>query len=294
MVRFSLDQLNCMAPAEFVRALGGIFEHSPWVAEAIVGQRPFASLAALHEAMTKTVRAVDDAQKLAFLRRHPELAGRAAQAGSMTPDSTREQDSAGLNRLGAEEFERFGALNRAYNDKFGFPFIICVRRHSKDSIFRQFERRLQNSIATELEAALAEIFRITALRLDQHVTADDRLNVHGFMDVHVIDLKRGLPAAGLALELRELSGSGSDRLLTSSVINARGSTDIPFFEHCPIPIGRYELRFSVGDYHARQREASRPLFLDVVPVRFAVADPEGRYHIPLRITPWSYTAYRGQ
>ena len=293
MRKISLDRLNRMAPEGFVRVLGGIFEHSPWVAEAVAGQRPFAGLAALHEAMKAAVHAVDDAQKLALLKRHPELAGKPAQADTMTADSKSEQDSAGLNRLSAEEFERFGALNKAYNDKFGFPFIICVRRHSKDSIFRQFESRLQNSTAAELEAALGEVFRITALRLDQHVTAEDRLKLHGFMDVHVIDLDRGLPAAGLAVELHERSCSGSGRLLMTSTINARGSIDRPFFEHRPIPIGHYELQFCVGDYFARHHSASGCAFMDMVPVRFAVAEAEGHYHIPLRITPWSYTVYRG-
>src|SRR5262249_30281767 len=142
MSKISLDQLNRMPAAEFVAALGGIFEHSPWVAEAVVKGRPFATLVALHESMTKTVRAIDDPQKLAFLRQHPELAGKAAQAGTMTADSKSEQDSAGLTRLSAEEFARFHALNKAYADKFGFPFIVCVCRHTKTSIFRQFESRL--------------------------------------------------------------------------------------------------------------------------------------------------------
>jgi 2-oxo-4-hydroxy-4-carboxy-5-ureidoimidazoline decarboxylase len=290
--QFSLDQLNRMRRAEFVAALGGIFEHSPWVAEAVVAQRPFSNLAALHEAMKGAVRAVDDAQKLAFLRQHPELAGKAAQADSMTADSKSEQDSAGLTRLSSEELQDLRDLNKAYAGKFGFPFIICVRRHTKGSIFRQFKRRLHNTVASERDAALLEIFRITALRLDQHVSAQDRLNVHGFMDVHVIDLQRGRAATGLTVELRELSGSGD--LLKSSTINARGVTDTPLFEHRPIPIGHYELRFSVGDYLASISEAPSTPFLDIVPVRFAVADAEGRYHIPLRITPWSYTVYRGQ
>jgi 2-oxo-4-hydroxy-4-carboxy-5-ureidoimidazoline decarboxylase len=283
-----------MPPAEFVIALGGIFEHSPWVATAVVDGRPFATPSALHEAMKAAVRAVDNSQKLALLRMHPELSGKAAQAGSMTADSKSEQDSAGLNRLSAEEFERFGALNEAYAEKFGFPFIICVRRHTKDSIFRQFETRLQNSTAAEINAALLEIFRISALRLDQHVSAEDRLDVHGFMDVHVIDLQCGAPAEGLAVELYELSGSAPDRLLTSCRINSRGLTDAPLFEHRPIPIGRYELRFGVGDYFATTDSSTNRPFIDSVPIRFAIAEAEGRYHIPLRITPFSYTVYRGQ
>src|SRR5438067_2448265 len=113
-----------MPAAGFVAALAGIFERSPWVAEAVVAQRPFSSLAALHETMNAAVRAVDDAQKVAFLRQHPELAGKAAQARTMTADSKSEQDTAGLTRLSPEEFQRLHDLNKAYAGKFGFPFII--------------------------------------------------------------------------------------------------------------------------------------------------------------------------
>jgi len=285
----SLDELNRATPAQFVAALGGIFEHSPWVAEAVVDKRPFATLAALHQAMADAVRAVDDATKLALLRQHPDLAGKAARAGAMTADSVSEQGSAGLDRLSEPEFGRFGALNSAYMEKFGFPFIVCVRRHTKDSIFRQFETRLKNDTPAEYGAALTEIFRITALRLDQHVVAAERLKVHGSMDVHVIDITRGVPAVGLAVELRERSASGAEQRVASGVIDAKGVALL--IDGRPIPIGQYELRFAVGDYFGGD-PATR--FLDIVPIRFAVAEPEGQYHIPLRITPWTYTVYRGQ
>jgi len=285
----SLDELNRASPAQFVAALGGIFEHSPWIAEAVVGKRPFATLAALHQAMADAVRAIDDARKLALLRQHPDLAGKAARAGVMTADSVSEQGSAGLHRLSEQEFDRLGALNSAYMSKFGFPFIVCVRRHTKDSIFRQFETRLNNDTAAEYGAALTEIFRISALRLDQHVVAPERLKVAGFMDVHVIDIMRGVPATGLSVELRELSASGAEQRVTSGTVDATGVSKL--IDGRPIPIGQYELRFAVGDYFGGDPAAR---FLDVVPVRFAIAEPEGQYHIPLRITPWTYTVYRGQ
>jgi 2-oxo-4-hydroxy-4-carboxy-5-ureidoimidazoline decarboxylase len=285
----SLDELNRAGPEQFAVALGGIFEHSPWVAEAVVHKRPFATLAALHQAMTDAVRAVDDTRKLALLRQHPDLAGKAARAGVMTSDSVSEQGSAGLDRLSEPEFERFGRLNSAYMKKFGFPFIVCVRRHTKDSIFRQFETRLENDAAAEDGAAITEIFRITALRLDQHVAAAERLPVHGFMDVHVIDIVRGVPAQGLRVALREVSASGVEQQVASGTVDAKGI--VPLIEGRPIPIGGYELRFAVGDYFGGDPTTR---FLDVVPVRFAVAEPEGQYHIPLRVTPWTYMVYRGQ
>jgi 2-oxo-4-hydroxy-4-carboxy-5-ureidoimidazoline decarboxylase len=294
MSTISLDQLNAANKAQFVTALGAIYEHSPWVAEAVVAKRPFATLVALHEAMMEAVRSADEAAKLKLLKAHPDLAGKAARAGSITADSKGEQASAGLDRLNDKEFETFHRLNQAYAKKFGFPFIICVRRHTKDSIFRQFEARLVSDTARERKTALLEIFRIAALRLDQHVEAPDRLKVHGRLTTHVLDTHGGHPAQGVAVELHELSSSGAGRLVTAAISNADGRTDAPLISGRPLPIGSYELRFAVGDYFARGGIAlADPPFLDVVPLRFSIAEPEGHYHVPLIVTPWSYATYRG-
>jgi 2-oxo-4-hydroxy-4-carboxy-5-ureidoimidazoline decarboxylase len=169
-----------------------------------------------------------------------------------------------------------------------------VRRHTKDSILRQFELRLRNDAAAETDAALAEIVRIAALRLDQRVRAPDRLNVHGRLSTHVLDTQAGRPAAGVAVELIELAASGDMRIVERAVTNADGRTDRPLITDRPVPIGHYELRFAIGDYFARQgAPLADPPFLDVVPVRFSVAEPEGHYHVPLLATPWSYSTYRG-
>jgi 2-oxo-4-hydroxy-4-carboxy-5-ureidoimidazoline decarboxylase len=294
MSTISLDQLNAANKAQFVTALGAIYEHSPWVAEAVVAKHPFATLVALHEAMMEAVRSADEAAKLKLLKAHPDLAGKAARAGSITADSKGEQASAGLDRLNDKEFETFHRLNQAYAKKFGFPFIICVRRHTKDSIFRQFEARLVSDTAREQTTALLEIFRIAALRLDQHVEAPDRLKVHGRLTTHVLDTHGGHPAQGVAVELHELSSSGAGRLVTAAISNADGRTDAPLISGRPLPIGSYELRFAVGDYFARGGIAlADPPFLDVVPLRFSIAEPEGHYHVPLIVTPWSYATYRG-
>lgn len=170
----SLDELNRMERATFVQVLGRIFEHSPWVAERVGGARPFPSGAELHRAMTDVVRKASAAERLALLRAHPDLAGNAARAGAMTASSTQEQARAGLDRLTDEEHARFGRLNAAYQEKFGFPFIICVRDHTKQSILDSFERRLGNPVDAEIEAALAEVSRITRYRLDALLGAAPR------------------------------------------------------------------------------------------------------------------------
>jgi 2-oxo-4-hydroxy-4-carboxy-5-ureidoimidazoline decarboxylase len=294
MNKVSLHTLNAADRAGFVAALGDIYEHAPWVAQAVHGQRPFATLAALHEAMMTAVRAAPAERQQALIDGHPDLAGKAARAGTMTTDSMAEQATAGLDRLSEAELAQFHRLNDAYRAKFGIPFIVCVRRHSKDSILRQFERRLQNNLATETKAALSEIFRIVALRLDQRVEAADRLPVQGRLSTHVLDTHGGHPAAGVTIELLELSANGERRVIVSTATNRDGRTDQPLIAGRPLPIGAYELRFHVGAYfEQRATPQGDPPFLDVVQVQFAIAEPEGHYHVPLLVTPWSYSTYRG-
>lgn len=294
MTEIPLARLNAADKASFVAALGDLVEYAPWVAEAAHERRPFATLHDLYHAMTSVMRAADAEQRLAILKGHPDLAGKAARAGALTPDSKAEQSSAGLDRLSEEDYARFHRLNDAYRGRFGIPFIVCVRRHTKDSILHQFERRLQNEREVEVDTALAEVFRIIALRLDHRVQAADRLKVHGRLSTHVLDTHDGLPAAGVAVELLELSEAGDSRLVTRAITNQDGRTDAPLIAGRPLPIGSYQLRFAVGDYfHTRGVAQGDPTFLDVVPVQFAVAEPEGHYHVPLLVTPWSYTTYRG-
>jgi 2-oxo-4-hydroxy-4-carboxy-5-ureidoimidazoline decarboxylase len=289
-----LASLNAMPRAAFLEALDGVVEQAPWVAEAVCAGRPFASLAALAAAFERTIAGAAADRRLALVRGHPDLAGKAARAGALTAESAAEQAGAGLDRLSDAEYDRFHSLNEAYRTRFGFPFLICVRRHGKESILRQFERRLGNDPATELDTAIGEIARIVALRLAERVTAADRLAVHGRLSTHVLDTHAGRPAAGLALELAELDGSGAGRVVARAATNADGRTDAPLIAGRPVPIARYELRFAVGDYfRARGVPLADPAFLDLVPIRFAVAEPEGNYHVPLLVTPWSYATYRG-
>jgi 2-oxo-4-hydroxy-4-carboxy-5-ureidoimidazoline decarboxylase len=294
MEKISLDALNTADHKTFTDAIGEVMELAPWVADQTYAARPFASLAALYQALTDAVRAAGDARQRALIGGHPDLAGKAARAGTLTTDSTAEQAGVGLDRLSEEEFANFHRLNEAYRAKFGMPFIVCVRRHGKDSILREFERRLHNDAAAERSAALAEIFRIAALRLDQRVTASDRLKVHGHLSTHVLDTHGGHPAEGVAIELCLIEAGGAARTLKRAVTNADGRTDQPLVAGTPIPIATYELRFAVAEYFARRgAPMSDPPFLGIVPIRFAVAEPEGRYHVPLSVTPWAYSTYRG-
>jgi 2-oxo-4-hydroxy-4-carboxy-5-ureidoimidazoline decarboxylase len=162
----TLAELNALDRNEFVRRLGGVFEHSPWVAERALDARPFSSIDALHGAMVAVVERASESEKLALLRAHPELAGRAAVRGELTADSTHEQQGAGLDRCTPAEYARLHDLNARYNATFGFPFILAVKGFDRAGILREFARRVDSDRATELEDALAQVARIAWFRLE--------------------------------------------------------------------------------------------------------------------------------
>ncbi|MEK4566205.1 2-oxo-4-hydroxy-4-carboxy-5-ureidoimidazoline decarboxylase [Alkalihalobacillus sp. FSL R5-0424] len=157
----TLDQLNHCSAEEFVEALAGMYEHSPWVAEQVVNNRPFKSIHSLHEAMKREVIQSDEATKLNLLCAHPNLGERI----QMTDSSKAEQSQAGLTELTEEEFKSFQALNKRYMATFTFPFILAVKGKKKQEIYHEMERRVHHSTETEFETALAEVNKIALFRL---------------------------------------------------------------------------------------------------------------------------------
>ncbi len=156
-------EFNALSPEAFVARYRGVVEHSPWVVERAAARRPFADLAG---AIAAVLAEATHEERLSVIRAHPELAGRAAIADTLTPESRSEQASAGLDRMTPEEFARFHALNAAYRDRFGFPFVICVRRTDRAGILRAMADRLTHDRATEVATALDEIGHIVRLRLE--------------------------------------------------------------------------------------------------------------------------------
>ncbi|HEV3239874.1 MAG TPA: 2-oxo-4-hydroxy-4-carboxy-5-ureidoimidazoline decarboxylase [Casimicrobiaceae bacterium] len=162
----TLSDLNALDRSAFVATLQAVFEHSPWIPAAVWLQRPFASVEALHAALVATMIDAPKEAQLALIRAHPELAGKAAVRGELTPASSSEQSSAGLTQCSAEEFAQLQALNRAYNDKFGFPFIIAVKGVERSALIARFSERLARDPDREFGEALRQIARIAYFRLE--------------------------------------------------------------------------------------------------------------------------------
>ncbi|KMN82497.1 OHCU decarboxylase [Chromobacterium sp. LK11] len=161
----TLAQLNTLPTERFTAALGGIFEHSPWVAAQAAGLRPFASVADLHGCMRRQVEEAGVEAQLRLIRAHPELAGKAALHGEVTAESAAEQGGAGLDRCSPQELELLRRLNADYRARFGFPFILAVRGYQRADIIAEFQRRLAAEPAAERQACLQQIYRIAGLRL---------------------------------------------------------------------------------------------------------------------------------
>jgi 2-oxo-4-hydroxy-4-carboxy-5-ureidoimidazoline decarboxylase len=168
----SVAQVNSLSREAFVAVFGGVFEHSPWVADRAWACRPFASADALHAAMSGAVRAAPRDEQIVLIRAHPELAGREAAAGELTAESTGEQGRLGFTALSREEFERVSRANAAYRDRHGFPCIVALRLHEgRETVIAEMERRAASpDRETEIAAALGQIEAITRGRLDRLVT----------------------------------------------------------------------------------------------------------------------------
>jgi allantoate deiminase/N-carbamoyl-L-amino-acid hydrolase len=291
----TLQQLNAMSSEEFTACLGGVFEHSPWVAERTAAHRPFTSRLTLLEHMRAVVAAAPLEEQLALIRAHPELAGKAAVREELTEHSSREQRGAGLKDCTSSQFARLQELNASYRERFGFPFILAVRGHDVASILRSFEERLGHTQAQEHSRALYEIGLIAGFRLVDWIVPAPGAEIMAMLErlasyseragqltcsfltpahrITAAQLREWLLAAGLEVEIDAIGNvvgwwrsrrEGAKTLLVGShydtVINA----------------GRYDGRLGivlpiVAAQRLRQRGVELPFHLQVV----AFGDEEG-------------------
>src|ERR1700676_5223373 len=165
MSQTTLSELNACSRDDFVAALANVFEYSPWIAEHAASARPFAGVKQLFDAMKAALDRAPSELRLALIKAHPDLANKTQRAAGLTAESSAEQNSAGLDRLADDEYSPVARGKQCFRAKFGFPHIVCVRRHTRDSILRDFERRLPNDARTETQTSVDEICRIAALRI---------------------------------------------------------------------------------------------------------------------------------
>lgn len=276
-----LDTLNTLSAADFVAALDGVFEHAPWVAARVAGDRPFPTVTAVHDALVQAVEMAPVEEIVLFLGAHPELSARALPP-DLTAESTAEQ--AGLSMAGATGAADLPALNHAYRDRFGIPFIVCVARHTPENILRVLTTRLDGNPAQERAAALAEVRHITRLRLVARLSGPAMPATIGHLSTHVLDTSIGRPAAGLVVTLQQ-----EGRVLSTVTTDADGRTS-PLLPPGPLRQGHHTLNFATGAYFAGL--ANKTLYA-TIPIPFLITEPEGRYHIPLLVAPFGYSTYRG-
>jgi OHCU decarboxylase len=161
----TIEQINTLDQEQFAGKLGFLFEGSPWIAAQAWHARPFTGLDDLHHALCDVMYGATQEQQVALIRAHPDLVGRAALSGTLTPESSREQAAAGLDALSPQEIATFGRLNEQYKGRFGFPFVVCARENKKESILAGFASRMSNSRDEEIATALREVSKIAYLRL---------------------------------------------------------------------------------------------------------------------------------
>ena len=334
MEKIKLDALLSLPLDEFVAAIGGIYEATPWIVEEFYVSNLSPSLDAFVVAATKgritNVRILFEEirqyikngsreKKLDLLKSHPDLCLKIEQCDDITEESRQEQGRAGLSTLTAEERSKFLDLNRRYKSRFNFPFILAVRNASKYTVLNALEGRVDATMEEELSCALSQgkstccklascvlfsrspitkVDKIAWMRLLTKVDHAEGADGHGgFLTCHVLDTANGSPAAGMQIELYKYDeGSQKRELLKTFVTNSDGRLDGgPALKGPEFDVGQYEWIFYVGDYFARyslSRLSGVP-FLDVIPLRFGLDDPTEHYHVPLLVSPWSYSTYRG-
>ncbi|KAB2845788.1 MAG: 2-oxo-4-hydroxy-4-carboxy-5-ureidoimidazoline decarboxylase [Hyphomicrobiaceae bacterium] len=286
--REAVERLDDSAPGEVLPLLNALIERSPAMAEKALSLRPFSTPAGLFRAIVRAMEASSPEERLALIRAHPDLAGAEAAAGTLTAASASEQSRLGLDRLTGPELARLDELKGRYRQRFGFPCIIALRRHaSRESVLAAFEQRLGGDQDAEVGNALGEIADIVRGRISRH------FGMTGWLSTHVLDTRDGVPGAGMAVELKAMCDSGWAALKATRT-NSSGRTDEPLLNDIDMLPGAYRLEFDVAGYfRSRGVALADPPFLATIPIEFAIADAAAHYHVPLLVSPWSFSTYRG-
>lgn len=293
----SVKELVRRSNEEIIGFLQGIYEHSAWVAEGLVQGCPalasFETVSQLASAMKAIVDCAPRERKLELLCAHPDLCEKVGKIGELTKESQEEQSRAGLQSLTDDELEKFTTANTDYRSKFGFPFILAVRNATKFTVLSALLGRLSNSEEKEFLNALTQVHKIAWMRL---LSAIDTEDAKGFLTCHVLDTANGCPANKMRIMLHRVSPENSAGFVAEYITNEDGRLDKgPALEGGKdFIVGTYVFTFFVADYFAAKGNyfTGTP-FLDEIPIRFGIDNPDDHYHVPLLVSPWSFSTYRG-
>jgi 2-oxo-4-hydroxy-4-carboxy-5-ureidoimidazoline decarboxylase len=317
--QISVCELVSKDAKEISEILGGIYEHSPWVASILVQDvdavSALTTVSELASAMKEIVEKASRDQKLALLCAHPDLCEKVAKLKELTKESQEEQSKAGLQTMEGEELAKFNALNTQYRETFKFPFILAVRNATKYTVLSALGGRVSNSPEKEFATALEQVHKIAWMRLLTNFYSSD---FPGFLTCHVLDTCNGCPgkfffsyttgrchsrisfrcsvvAMGMRIQLTRLSPPESAGVVGDFITNEDGRLEGgPALKGKEFMVGTYEWTFYAGDYFAsRGTFTSGQPFLDVIPLRFGIDNPDDHYHVPLLVSPWSFSTYRG-
>lgn len=290
-----VKELVAKSKEEILRFLGGIYEHSAWVAEELL-EGSFDSLetiSQLADAMKTIVDGSSRERKMELICAHPDLCEKVGKIEELTKESQDEQSRAGLQSLTGSELERFTTANTAYRAKCGFPFILAVRNAGKSTVLAALEGRVPNAVEQEFVTALSQVHKIAWMRLLAALNTEDAA---GFLTCHVLDTANGCPAQKMRIHLHRISPPESAGLVAEYITNDDGRLEGgPALKGGKeFTVGTYVFTFFVSDYFASQgTHFSGTPFLDEVPIRFGIDNPDEHYHVPLLVSPWSYSTYRG-
>lgn len=287
--KIEMSEVNRMPNVAFCDYFSGVFEKTPWIPAAVVMLRPFPSKQALLQAMADALARAEPAQKVALLQAHPVLGGQAAKRGEVTMHSKAEQAGLGLDRMQGEEDEAFAALNQAYLDRFGYPFIIAVRgQRDRRAILNALRQRFDSPPEAERDRALAEVVKIAGFRLDGLIAEDETVGSPLSLSLHVLDTASGTAGVGLAFTFALIEADEARTPLAAAVTNEGGRWS--FDQPAALRPALYELIFQAGAYQAT---LGRDSFYDRIALRFTMKAAGGHYHIPLILSPFGYSTYRG-
>lgn len=286
----TVKALLALPSKEIQSFLSGIYERTAWAPETLLDMPSITTVSDLAHAMKSVIDDAPYETKLELLRLHPDLNQKIEQLKLLTPESQEEQS--GLESLTPEEEKRFNQLNAAYKTKFGFPFILAVRNASKYTVLAALEGRVQHTMEVEFVTALSQVHKIAWMRLLAKIDTSD---ANGYLTCHVLDTANGIPAARMRITLRRLSHPGAGMIGTYMTNHdGRLENGPALLGGTEFLVGEYEWTFHVADYFASvgTRTSGQP-FLDTVPLRFGIDNPDDHYHVPLLVSPWSYSTYRG-